>query len=321
MKPIALNLLTLYADLVQSMPEGVPAGTISRRLEGGKRRLYATIRDGAIKRQIYLGSVGDPKAEARAAAHQRAAQQYRNRRKTVSTLKRAGIPAPDLETGRLLEVISNAGLFDRGVILIGTIAFQLYPLIVGSILPGGAGMTQDADLAVARVAVPRLAGSDDLEAILQRADSTYAPMMSRDDKLPKKYVSDRGFAVEIITTLGRVPAPLQIKGLSCAAVPLRFMEYLIQEPIEVVALYGAGVRVRVPEPARYAVHKLIIGQQRRGKAIKAEKDFWQARELISVLRQRDPESVKDAIRDAQKRGQTWKKLVNDGLELTDVPRF
>ena len=313
MKPIALNLLTLYADLAQSMPDGVQAGTISRRLEGGRRRLYATIRDGVIKRQVYLGSVGDPAAESKAEAHRRAAGDARNRRKIVSILKRSGIPAPDLETGRLLEVLANAGLFERGAVLIGTVAFQLYPLVVGAILPGGAGMTQDADLAVTRLAVPHLGAGVHLDEILRRADPSYVAIMTREEKLPKEFRSSSGFAVALLTTRGRVHAHLQIKELGCAAVPIRFMEYLIEDTIEVVALYGRGVKVRVPDPVRYAVHKLIIGQQRRGRSIKADKDFWQARELIGVLRLRNPDALDDAISDAEDRGRTWKSLVRNGL--------
>jgi hypothetical protein len=315
MKFIPLNLQTLYADLEQSMPDGVAAATISRRLEGGRRRLYATIRDGSVKRQVYLGSVGEPSAEAKAEAHRRAAALARVRRNTVSILKRSGIPAPDLETGRLLEVLANAGLFDRGAVLIGTAAFQLYPMVVGSILPGGASMTQDADLAVTRFAVPQLASGEHLDAILKRADPTFAAHMKREDKLPKEFRSSRGFAVEVLTTLGRDHEPLQIKGLGCAAVPLRFLDYLIENPIDVVALYGPGVRVRVPQPARYAVHKLIVGQQRRSKSIKAEKDFWQARELIGVLRGREPDTLDDAISDAEAKGRTWRRFVRDGLEI------
>ena len=179
-------------------------------------------------------------------------------------------------------------------------------------------MTQDADISIARLAVPHMDVGEHLDSILLRADPTYVADMNQTDKLPKKFRSDRGFALEILTTPGRQYGPLLIKGLGCAAVPLKFMEFLIHEPIDVVALYGSGVRVRVPQPARYAVHKLIIGQQRRGTAIKAAKDFWQAGALIEVLRSRDPDSLDDAIADAENRGRTWKTLVRDGLKLAEA---
>ena len=39
------------------------------------------------------------------------------------------------------------------------------------------------------------------------------------------------------------------------------MEYLAEESIEAVVLYGIGVLVRVPPPLRDAVHKLLIAQE------------------------------------------------------------
>ena len=41
--------------------------------------------------------------------------------------------------------------------------------------------------------------------------------------------------------------------LGCSAEPLAFMDYLIEGAVNVVALYGAGVLVRVPMPERFAV--------------------------------------------------------------------
>ena len=135
MKQVPLNLLTLYADLMQrSQTEGLPAATISRRLEQGKRRLYDDIRSGGKREQHYLGTVGDPDAENKANAYRRAADHARDKRKIVSTLKAAGIPAPPLVAGRLLEALSASGLFDCGMMLVGTVAFQTYPCLVGGYL-------------------------------------------------------------------------------------------------------------------------------------------------------------------------------------------
>ena len=137
MRMIPLNLLTLYADLAQRVSAvDVPAASITRRMVGGQRRIYATF-PGGVRKQVYLGTAGDPKAEARAIAHIRAADDARANRKTVTTLKRAGVPAPDLYTGRILAALAQGGLFERGVVLVGTAAFQLYPCVVGAYLSSG----------------------------------------------------------------------------------------------------------------------------------------------------------------------------------------
>lgn len=311
MKPIPLNLQTLYADVAQRVGHDIArAATISRRLEGGQRRLYATFSD---KRQIYLGTAGEADAEAKAAAHQRAAADAKLTQKTVSVLKRAGVPAPDLATGKLLAVLSAAGLFERGVTLIGTVAFQLYPCPLGAFLSAAAMQTQDADLAISRLAIPQVAGAEPIEKTLQRADPSFAAAMSRDDKLPKRFRAASGFEVDVLTTLGRTAGPVSIKGIASAATPLRFMDYLLEDTIDVVALYGPGVLVRVPDPARFAVHKLIVAHHRPAHTRKAGKDLWQARELIDLFERDDPGRIEDALDNARKRGPQWRQAIAASL--------
>lgn len=317
MKLIPLNLLTLYADLDQNVDADTePHGTVSRRKVGGKWRLYVDFRHGESRQQTYLGTVGDAAADALAARYRRAAAAAKIRRKTITTLKRAGFSAPDVATGRVVDAIARSGLFDRGAVLVGTVAFQTYPPLVGAFLSMAAQRTQDADLAATRLAMPHLAGpGPQLDDILQSADSSFAPRFTQGDQLPKRFASSRtGLIVELLTTLGRRSELLQVPDLGCAAIPLRYMEYLLENTQEVVVLYGVGVRIKVPDPARYAVHKLIVHQVRTNR-IKAEKDLLQARELIEVYRARDPDHLEDAIEDAMRRGRTWAKLVRNGLKL------
>lgn len=216
-----------------------------------------------------------------------------------------------IEVGRLLRAIQSAKLFEAGFVLVGTMAYQLYPPIVGAFLSASASRTQDADFAVSRFALPRFAGKGDIQAILRNADPSFEPRWHRDDKLPRAFISTRGLLVELLMTMGRSESPVEIKALNCAAQPLRYMEYLIQDPIEVVALHGNGVRVSLPQPARYAVHKMIVHALRSGP--KSHKDLLQARELIEILRARDPAALEEAIEDAEKRGRTSRTLVRNGL--------
>jgi len=81
----------------------------------------------------------------------------------------------------------------------------------------------------------------------------------------------------------------------------------------VVALYGSGVPIVVPQPARYAVHKPIVAQIRSHASARRAKDLAQARELIDVLGLADPPSLDDAIEDARRRGGKWKMHVDHSL--------
>jgi hypothetical protein len=73
------------------------------------------------------------------------------------------------------------------------------------------------------------------------------------------------------------------------AQPLRYLDYLIRDPVRAVLLHGAGIPVTVLRPERYAVHKLIVATQPRSAddySAKRDKDISQAAELIEVMRVR-----------------------------------
>ena len=53
-------------------------------------------------------------------------------------------------------------------------------------------------------------------------------------------------------------APVPIRRLNAAAEPLRFLDFLIEDPISAVMISGTPCLVRVSQPARYALHKLIL---------------------------------------------------------------
>ena len=308
MKRIPLNALTLYADLDQSTGEATEAAaTISRRLEGSQRRLYASIRDGVRTRQIYIGTVGDAAAESKAAAYRDAMERARQRRSTVSALKRLGIPAPPLIAGRVLDALARAGVFKAGGVLAGTGAYQCYSCLVGHVLPAQSLITRAVDLSIARIAIAKLAALDrDLGDVLSEADPTFRPVM-RGEKAPQSFRNRGGFTVDLLTTPGRKPDPVYIKGFGAYAVPLAHMDFLIAEPVPAVALYGRGVRVMVPDPARFALHKIAISRRRIAQRQKVPKDEMQAAALIEALSAYDPDGLAHALDAAKAKGGDLKR--------------
>jgi hypothetical protein len=104
-----------------------------------------------------------------------------------------------------------------------------------------------------------------------------------------------------------------IDDLKCAAEALRFMEYLSGETVEAVALYGTGVLVSVPPPIKYAIHKLLIAQERKEGSPKRRKDLQQAKDLIEVFLEMDSAAFEEALGDAKARGPSWKKNINASL--------
>jgi hypothetical protein len=61
--------------------------------------------------------------------------------------------------------------------------------------------------------------------------------------------------------------------------------------------------------------KLIVARHRRQGDPKRDKDLFQAQALLDVLINRRPFELRDAWEEAIGRGNTWKRLLGEGLEL------
>jgi hypothetical protein len=317
---ISPTALTLYADLLQKVEvvQRQP-GSISRKKVRGDTYLYAVEKHGQTRVQRYLGPADDDQAAQESTLIQAEAQHARNRRTQVSMLKRAGVPGPSLEVGRLLEAVSRAGLFESGLVLVGTLAFSLYAPIVGAVISAAFSMTQDADFAVASVADTK--GDADLTTVLRRADPSFqaTPGLSKTD-LPKKFRAASGFEVEILTPIRRREddGTVNVVGLGAGATPMHFLEFLIQDAIRAVALYNDGIKVTIPNPARYAIHKLIIAQERSIGVAKRDKDLAQAAALITILHANDPYLLHDTWEEARARGPKWRTNIERSMKTLSL---
>jgi hypothetical protein len=316
MKPVPLAAQTLYADLVQqahNAPDVV--GTAYTQTIKGHDYLYVRRSVGSVRRDRFLGRADDPEAQAAARKAKAEASRLRERRSIVQSLRSLGLPAPTNDLGRVLDALADAGLF-REAVLVGTAAFQCYSPIVGMMLPSAALMTQD-DLATASLALASGEGDDTLETILKRADRSFEPVLGLDSRrLPSRFRSANGFLVDLLTPQRRRSDtnPMPLKGLRAGAVPIQHLAWLIETSIQAVALHGAGVPIRIPVPARYATHKLIVAQKRPDK-VKRRKDLMQAEALIEALQVSDPWGIADAVEDARRQGRDgWQRPIDRSLK-------
>ena len=109
-----------------------------------------------------------------------------------------------------------------------------------------------------------------------------------------------------------------LKALQGDAQLLRYLDFLIYDEINGVALHGLGVPVNVPRPERYAIHKLIVSRMRIDTAnaqAKARKDLAQATALIEVLLEDRPYELQDAWNEAIGRGPKWEEKLRQGTSL------
>ena len=269
----------------------------------------------------YVGIAGDPDVEARVATQTARHAVYRSRRALAARLRRSGLPAPQPIEGAILAALAEAGLFTSGSTLVGTAAFQTYGGILNARLQSY--RTQDIDLAQpsglklgARQAPP------DLLTDLKEIDASFAPFFhSAFPRLAAGIRNASGFGIEFLTPLRRTSSePLAavagVPGLG--AQKLRFLDYLIAEPVPSLVLHDAGTAVMVPQPMRYAVHKLMLTALRgisAGAATspKSAKDLAQAELLIEAADvARAGVDLGVAWLDAWGRGPAWRKVLREG---------
>ncbi|MEP9385748.1 GSU2403 family nucleotidyltransferase fold protein [Mesorhizobium sp. KR9-304] len=322
MKTLDPTVQTLYQDLVQQVhvPREQFGSVYVRRVKGTE---YAYLKNpvGTVRRDIFLGRTDDDATQRRVNAIQLESRRARSRRWIVRALKSAGIPSPSDALGAVLDACADAGLH-RHAVLVGTAAYQCYSAIIGVTLPGSSMMTKDADLATASLAISGIEASDTMEIILRRADPTFAAVPGLDPQsLPSHFRSDNGFVVDLLTPqLRRTdPNPLPLKNLQAGATPLQHLRWLIDTPIPAVALFGSGVPVAVPAPARFAIHKLIVAQKRTHDRPKRGKDLRQAHALIEALQTADPWALVDAYESACAEGaQGWKTPITRSLRELQI---
>ena len=103
--------------------------------------------------------------------------------------------------------------------------------------------------------------------------------------------------------------------------PLRFLEFVLEDIDQAAIISAVGaVMVNVPDPARYALHKLLVFAERRGRnPLKAKKDLRQAAALIEVLADFRGDAVATLWADLLRRGPGWRQRARKAMAgLEDI---
>jgi hypothetical protein len=329
MNPIDITYRTLYAELEQRSLDASfdaafpPTGNFVRVPVKGRDYWYFEDRH-AEKKRRYVGPAADPAISRRVEEFGRSKEQFRGRRRLVSTLVReARFSAPDRLTGDIVEALERAGLFRLRAVLIGTIAFQTYSAYLGVRLPGAIVQTGDADFAQFYSISHEV--EDEIPSVLdvlKSVDPSFRPIPHRGDgRYTSQYINGTSYLVEFLTPnrgsddYADKPARMPALG-DTAAQPMRFMDFLIRDPVRALMLHGDGIPVLVPAPERYAVHKLIVANQRlTGSGIaKREKDLKQSRQLFEALQlARMDRELAEVFVEAWNRGAAWQEVIRGGM--------
>lgn len=321
MQPVPLALQTAFADLIErSLDAGFDQdfdeqGQFVKVPAKGRDYWYYQLYGNGTRTRRYVGPVADEAVTRRVEAFGKLKGDFSERREIVRALS-TSLPQPDALTGDILNGLWKAGFFRLRGVLVGTVAFQAYAGLLGMKLPGTALMTQDSDFAQFKAISDEVGDTlPPMIGILRRVDETFEPVATLDGLAATAFLNRQKYRVEFLTPnrskaeYGSRPAPMPALG-GASAQPPRYLDYLIRDPVWSVILHRGGVPVRVPQPARYAVHKLIVSTLRQSASTaKSDKDLVQASILIEALCARRAFDLGEALHIAESSGPKWKAAI------------
>ena len=317
------DLRRLLMDAALSEIRGTPTRIAVR----GRHFWYDKYRVGDEVRQRYIG----PETEellarlnrlGRSNADRKALLQERTR--LVRLLRASNYRSTDRGTGSLLAAFARCGVFRLGGTLIGTVAFQHYEGELGVVLDfERTARTDDIDIA----SFERLsfALGDSIETPLADVfrDLKFQPVPSLHRQHVWRWRQTSGpVLVEFLMPAQGEEGVRKLPALGVSARALRHLDYLLEDPVPAVTLYRSGVLVQVPRPERYAMHKLIVAERRRGgpDSLKAAKDRAQADFLIAALAELRPDELRQAHDEAVARGPGWRDRIEASLDRLPAAR-
>jgi len=324
----ALIAQTTYAELLERCASAFftawfPAnGVFTSKTVKGRRYWYFQSPSTKGRTQHYVGPE-TPELLQRIERHKNARDDERERRALVSTLVRSfGMPRPLPEIGDIIETLAKAGVFRLRGVLVGTVAYQTYSAMLGIRLPNPSLQTGDVDIAQFKnVSVAVEDRTPPMLDVLKQIDESFRPVPNLHGQgRATTYQAKGGIRIDFLTpNEGRnTDEPQPLSALQTYAQPLRFLDFLIHESEPAVVLHNAGIYVNVPNPVRYAIHKLIIAQRRHEGAAKTDKDMQQAQALLGFLTTKRIYELKTLWKEATNRGPTWRELLTEGLNRIDA---
>jgi hypothetical protein len=324
------EIQTLYAELTErlrAMDRGRSfaslAGGFSRKTVAGAGYWYFRTSAGPSgQREYFVGADGkDTRAvmEAYAAGREQAAAEEEGVARLCAMLRQGGALLTDAPSAKVISGLASAGVFRLGAVLVGTHAYLALGNLLGVRWQSGL-RTQDIDVAAARrleVAVPQ--AEADLPAALDALRMGFLPVPGLSPKAAHTSFKVRGHTlrVDLLTPAQgkRDGRAVSIPRLKAAAQPLEMLDYLLEAPVSVSLLDGGATLVNVPDPARFALHKLMLSARRPvAEQAKATKDRLQAAELIAVLHQDRSGDLRLAAQALRGRSPGWRAKLEAQLK-------
>ncbi len=206
----------------------------------------------------------------------------------VRMLRTLGMQVADKDAALVLVEMHNRGMFNAGLVLVGTLAYMAWLNELG--VRAVSSRTQDIDLA--RRHTLKLATPVSFIQAVQATGLGFSPvpggLAPSAPSTSVKRAGREGLRVDILTSGARLGDIVHLPELDWHAQSIPHFDYLLTTPRQVAMLAGGHcVPLNAPAPERLVWHKLYSSTRRARDAAKAQKDLRQAATLLAVLVERD----------------------------------
>lgn len=327
---VDMQTRTLYAELLEQLQILEASRTIAdlrgtfttKTIRSEEYLYFMHYLPGGRMHHVYVGKKGDRTNALiqRYEAGKTDSQESReNLRRLAAQVKAGYSMVTDKAMVRVIEALAEAAVFRAGAVLVGTHAFMAIGVMLGIRWLPTTMMTMDVDLAAEKtvsVAIPPVQA--DIPATIESLQMGFFPVPAMNMKHPSTTFAIRKSRLRLDLLTPKTSdsdAPVMIPRFNCAAQPLSYLGYLIEDPVPAVLLGTDPVLVNVPQPVRYALHKLIVSQVRDiTSSAKSEKDLFQAYQILTILKEERPHDIAPAWEELVGRGSRWKRYAEAGLE-------
>ncbi len=303
----------LYSQLLsQCLHAAAPDGrglSFSRKTIKGSVHWYLQLTVGSRKTQHYLGPDSTELQrliEQEKQLWKKSSPDRIEREKLVAMLIAGGAYTISSAEARILALLERTGVFLVGGVLIGSHAFAAYGNMLGVEWQSESMRTHDLDIAGDNhISIGLSNKPANLKQALLDSDMGFLEVPGLDRKSPSTSFRIKGkqLSVDILTPMIGKPEsiPVFISSLKTYAEPLRFLDYLLENIQHAVIIAKAGILINIPDPARFALHKLVTAMRRPATLqTKRRKDISQAEQLLTVLLEDRPGDIQLAFAAAKK---------------------
>jgi len=323
---INISLQSVYNDLTErtfyrdSTTTLLPGGSFHIKKLHNKEYIYHSVTFGGRQRQTYIGP---HTAELMAKIKENNDMEMVNTycRDTTRMFISHGYKGPPKIMGNVLEELALAGFFRMRGVLVGTLAFQCYAPMLGAYVKK-TNLTTTADVDIAQFHSISVAVNDCLdptfkEVLNRTGNFEKVPPLSSKENAVKWFDKHSHCYIDVLTPMvGKNQKNIYLPSIGEYACGLRYLDFLIYNEIKAVVLHHNGINVNIPDPARFAVHKIIISTL-RDNPVKRMKDIAQADFLCKILYFHDKKHLQEIFEEACNRGPKWRKHLKEGIENMD----